>query len=287
MHIPGNILEGNWRAGRCTSTRARATSRPRRDARRLQREARRSARRPRAADRRASSAVERAPISHRSTDGAGTLKVGDKVDCAMHPTAGPDGSITTLNNSIFSTVPGSPAYVAKADHQQIDIPEHGYQWELRGQERDPVRLEDRLPRASDDAVAPRARMPPRCRGDSRGDRAPGLAAIAAQVARRRRALAAPRRADRGRAAAARSPRLLFLLAWQVMIAAMMLPSSLPLVRLFARASARRARPRARDGRPSSAATRSSGSAFGARRSCSTRACTPRSTRARGCERHDG
>jgi hypothetical protein len=25
-------------------------------------------------------------------------------------------------------VPGSPAYVAVADHQRIDIPEHGYQW---------------------------------------------------------------------------------------------------------------------------------------------------------------
>jgi predicted metal-binding membrane protein len=37
--------------------------------------------------------------------------------------------------------------------------------------------------------------------------------------------------------------LLFLAAWQVMVAAMMLPSSLPLVRLFAVASARQPRPR--------------------------------------------
>ena len=36
----------------------------------------------------------------------------------------------------------------------------------------------------------------------------------------------------------------FLLSWQVMLAAMMLPSSLPLVRLFARASAGQPRPRA-------------------------------------------
>jgi len=35
---------------------------------------------------------------------------------------------------------------------------------------------------------------------------------------------------------------LFVLAWQVMIAAMMLPSSLPLVRLFSRASAGQPRP---------------------------------------------
>ncbi len=38
--------------------------------------------------------------------------------------------------------------------------------------------------------------------------------------------------------------ILFLLAWQSMIAAMMLPSSLPLVRLFAVASQRQPRPRA-------------------------------------------
>ena len=70
-------------------------------------------------------AIERAPIEHSIVDGAGTLKVGDKIDCTMQPYRGPDGSITTLNNSIFSTVPGSPAYVARADHQKVDMPEHG------------------------------------------------------------------------------------------------------------------------------------------------------------------
>jgi hypothetical protein len=77
-------------------------------------------------------AVERAPISHAIVEGAGTLTVGanggSKVHADMHPYKGPDGSITTLNNSIFSTVPGSPAYVGVADTQKIDIPEHGYEW---------------------------------------------------------------------------------------------------------------------------------------------------------------
>jgi hypothetical protein len=76
--------------------------------------------------------VERAKIEHSIVDGAGTLTVEGKIDCAMHPYRGPDGSVTTLNNSIFSTVPGSPAYVAQADHQRISIPEHGYEWELEG-----------------------------------------------------------------------------------------------------------------------------------------------------------
>jgi hypothetical protein len=76
--------------------------------------------------------VRRAPIEHSIEDGAGTLKVAGNVDCSMAPYRGPDGSITTLNNSIFSTVPGSPAYVSKSDRQKIDIPEHGFHWELEG-----------------------------------------------------------------------------------------------------------------------------------------------------------
>jgi hypothetical protein len=75
--------------------------------------------------------VERAKIEHAIVDGAGTLHVEGKLDCSMHPYRGPDGSITTLNNSIFSTVPGSPAYVGRADHQKVDVPGIG-QWELEG-----------------------------------------------------------------------------------------------------------------------------------------------------------
>ena len=75
--------------------------------------------------------VERVPIKHEIVEGAGKLSVGangEKVDAAMRPYTGPDGTTTTLHNSIFSTVPGSPAYVGVADTQKIDIPEHGYQW---------------------------------------------------------------------------------------------------------------------------------------------------------------
>jgi hypothetical protein len=75
--------------------------------------------------------VERAKIEHSISDGGGTLKVEGKIDCSIQPYRGPDGSITTLNNSIFSTVPGSPAYVARADHQKVDVPLIG-QWELEG-----------------------------------------------------------------------------------------------------------------------------------------------------------
>ena len=76
--------------------------------------------------------IERAPMTHSLVDGAGSLRVGDFVSMQMHPYTGPDGSTTTLQNSIFSTVPGSPAYIGVADHQKIDIPAHGMNWEREG-----------------------------------------------------------------------------------------------------------------------------------------------------------
>jgi hypothetical protein len=126
VNIPGNILEGNWRQlvlidDNATDEQADAMldafsgklGGPLADLAQLVGER---------------VAVERASIAHEIVDGAGTLTVGDKIHCEMHPYKGPDGTTTTLNNSIFSTVPGSPAYVAVADSQKIDIPEHGYQW---------------------------------------------------------------------------------------------------------------------------------------------------------------
>jgi len=47
-------------------------------------------------------------------EGKGTLRVGALVDAGMTPSRGPTKHVTTLNESIFSTIPGSPAYVAKA-----------------------------------------------------------------------------------------------------------------------------------------------------------------------------
>jgi hypothetical protein len=64
----------------------------------------------------------RAPTTHEVADGQGTLRIGEAVEARMHPYTGPDGTTTTLHDSIFSTVPGSPAYVAKADHQRVNLP---------------------------------------------------------------------------------------------------------------------------------------------------------------------
>ena len=77
-------------------------------------------------------AVERAPIVHETRSGTGTLKIGEAVSSEMRPYTGPDGSKTTLRDSVFSTVPGSPAYVAVADHFRVDLPQHGMQWSFEG-----------------------------------------------------------------------------------------------------------------------------------------------------------
>jgi hypothetical protein len=77
-------------------------------------------------------AVERAPIVHQTSGGNGTLKIGDLVSAEMHPYTGNDGSTTTMRDTVFSTVPGSPAYVAVADRFRVDIPSHGMQWSFEG-----------------------------------------------------------------------------------------------------------------------------------------------------------
>jgi hypothetical protein len=58
--------------------------------------------------------VERAPIVFEIVKGRGTLKIGDVAHAELEPFRSPAGDVTTLSNSIFSTVPGSPAYVGKA-----------------------------------------------------------------------------------------------------------------------------------------------------------------------------
>jgi hypothetical protein len=76
--------------------------------------------------------VKRAPIVHEIRDGAGSLRIGDSVIAEMAPYAGPDGSTTTLRDSLFSTVPGSPAYVAKASRHEVSLPEYGMAWSFEG-----------------------------------------------------------------------------------------------------------------------------------------------------------
>jgi hypothetical protein len=72
--------------------------------------------------------VERAPITFEVREGKGTLRISEAV---MEPYRGPSGKPTTLVDSIFSTIPGAPAYVAKASMFRLKNPAVGVDVDLR------------------------------------------------------------------------------------------------------------------------------------------------------------
>jgi hypothetical protein len=76
--------------------------------------------------------VEKVPIQHEVFQGAGELKAGDYVVAAMAPYKSGEGTTTTLRDSIFSTIPGSPAYVSKATYHRVNIPKFGLNWSFEG-----------------------------------------------------------------------------------------------------------------------------------------------------------
>lgn len=111
-HIPGNILQGNWRIVIFMDDKASPQQQelilnawtgklggPLADLAKLVGEV---------------VAVERAPISFSVEEGEGHLRIGTLAEATMAPYKSPAGQVTTLNESIFSTIPGSPAYVSKA-----------------------------------------------------------------------------------------------------------------------------------------------------------------------------
>jgi hypothetical protein len=69
--------------------------------------------------------VQRAPITFKVSDGEGTLRIGDVVETTMAPYKGATGNLTTLNESVFSTIPGSPAYVSKASRYRRKSKQYG------------------------------------------------------------------------------------------------------------------------------------------------------------------
>lgn len=54
------------------------------------------------------------------------------LSAEMAPYRSYDGKITKLVDSIFSTIPGSPAYVGKASHHKVHLPEFNLTWEYTG-----------------------------------------------------------------------------------------------------------------------------------------------------------
>lgn len=130
VFIPGNVLDGNWRAQLFIDDRASAEQEaallsvftgkqggPIADLAALIGEV---------------VGVARAPITFEVEEGKGTLRIGDTTEAVMEPYRGPSGKPTTLVDSIFSTIPGAPAYVAKASTFRLKNPAVGVDVDLRG-----------------------------------------------------------------------------------------------------------------------------------------------------------
>ena len=111
-HIPGNILKGNWRAvvfldDQASSQQEEAILNvftgklggPIADLAALVGEI---------------VGVERVPVTFEVEEGKGRLRLGSAVTADLEPFQGATGKSTTLHDSIFTTIPGSPAYVGKA-----------------------------------------------------------------------------------------------------------------------------------------------------------------------------
>jgi hypothetical protein len=120
-HIPGNILQGNWRVRVYIDDQATPEQKealvnvwtgklggPVADLAKLVGEV---------------AAIEQVPITFEVKGVDGTLKVGEAIDAGLKPFQGATGKETALYDTIFTTIPGSPAYVGKASHYRVNAPE--------------------------------------------------------------------------------------------------------------------------------------------------------------------
>ena len=76
--------------------------------------------------------IERTAIRFDVNEGRGTLTVGDVSHSELEPYKGADGSTTTLSNTIFSTVPGAPVFVGKATRYRSRHAALGHDLDLTG-----------------------------------------------------------------------------------------------------------------------------------------------------------
>ncbi|MFQ5532676.1 MAG: DUF1326 domain-containing protein [Candidatus Methylomirabilales bacterium] len=130
-HIPGNVLKGNWRVvvyvdGKATPQQREALLNvwtgklggPVADLVQLVGEV---------------VGVEQVPISFAVEGGKGTLKIGEAIRAEMAPLQGATGQTTTLQDTVFTTIPGSPAYVSKASTYRVNMPNYGFNIDLQNQ----------------------------------------------------------------------------------------------------------------------------------------------------------
>lgn len=123
-HIPGNILKGNWRIVAYVDDGASDDQRnalldmwtgklggPVKDLAALVGEV---------------LGVEQVPIKFDVEGAKGTLQIGDAIHAELAPFQGATGKQTTLHDTIFTTIPGSPAYPGKASKYIVNAPKYGF-----------------------------------------------------------------------------------------------------------------------------------------------------------------
>ncbi len=129
-HIPGNIFDGNWRVVANVDDKATPQQQeailnvwtgklggPVADLAQLIGEV---------------VAVERVPINFGVEAGKGKVTIGSGAEAEMEPYRGPSGRVTTLDESVFSTIPGRPAVVAKASSFKVKNAALGFDIDLTG-----------------------------------------------------------------------------------------------------------------------------------------------------------
>jgi hypothetical protein len=127
-HIPGNVLDGNWKVvvfldDEATEEQQQALldvwtgklGGPVADLAQLVGEI---------------MGTERVSITFAVEGMKGTMKYGEYASATLEPFKGATGESTALHDTIFTTIPGSAAYVGKAEHYQVDLPQHGFQISL-------------------------------------------------------------------------------------------------------------------------------------------------------------
>jgi len=75
-------------------------------------------------------AVEREPVTFQVEGAAGRLAIGRAVEAELEPFVGATGQPTALHDTVFTTIPGSPAYAGKAATYKVNVPE--YEVDLTG-----------------------------------------------------------------------------------------------------------------------------------------------------------
>jgi len=129
-HVPGNILEGNWRAAvylddRVTPEQEAAIlgvytgklGGPVGELVKLVGEV---------------VSVEKVKIQFDVQGGKGTLKIGDAGYAELEPYKNATGATTTLADTVFSTVPGAPVFVGKSPNYRAKNAKLGIDLALKG-----------------------------------------------------------------------------------------------------------------------------------------------------------